>query len=197
MFISVPDPPKTLSAEEQARLLEVVARQGSRRDLALLTLALGTGLRLSELVGLNVGDVTTKSGEVAWKVHLPKGITKGRRGGVAFLPEKVRSVLADHLASKRVIGLSMAQKAPLFQSSQTRRLSLRRVQVIFVHWQRVAGFGRPYHFHALRHTAITSVYRATKDLFLTQRFARHANPITTVAYTHPSDEELYSGIREI
>jgi len=197
MFISVPDPPKTLSAEEQARLLEVVARQGSRRDLALLTLALGTGLRLSELVGLNVGDVTTKSGEVAWKVHLPKGITKGRRGGVAFLPEKVRSVLADHLASKRVIGLSMAQKAPLFQSSQTRRLSLRRVQVIFVHWQRVAGFERPYHFHALRHTAITSVYRATKDLFLTQRFARHANPITTVAYTHPSDEELYSGIREI
>src|SRR5712692_6432149 len=63
---------------------EAVAREGSRRDLALLTLALGTGLRLRELVGLNVGDVATKSGEVAWKVHLPKGITKGRRGGRAF-----------------------------------------------------------------------------------------------------------------
>src|SRR5437773_4978789 len=112
MFLRVPDPPKTLAAEEQARLLEVVARQGSRRDLALLALALGTGLRLSELVGLNVGNVTTKSGEVAWKVQLPKGITNGRRGGVAFLPEKVRSALADHLGSKRVSGYSMALKAP-------------------------------------------------------------------------------------
>jgi hypothetical protein len=36
--------------------------------------------------------------------------------------------------------------------------------------------------------------RATKDLFLTQRFARHASPVTTVAYTHPSDEELYARI---
>ncbi len=173
----------------------MVARHGSRRDLALLTLALGTGLRLRELVGLNVGDVTTRAGEVAWKVDLPKKITKGRRGGVAFLSEKVRSALADYLASKRAIGLSMSQKTPLFQSSQTDRLSLRRVQTIFVHWQREAGFETIYNFHTLRHSAITNVYRATKDLFLTQRFARHANPITTVAYTHPSDEELYEAMR--
>jgi site-specific recombinase XerC len=197
MYIKVPHPPRTLSAEEQTRLLEVVARAGSRRDLALLTVALGTGLRLRELVGLNVGDVTTKSGEVAWRVNLPKGITKGRRGGMAFLPERVRAVLAEHLASKRVAGESMAQKAPLFVSMQCHRLCTRRVQVIFAHWQEVAGFEHHYNFHSLRHAAITSVYRATKDLFLTQRFARHANPITTVAYTHPSDEELYTEIRGI
>ena len=76
MFVRVPDPPKTLSAEEQARLLDVVARQGSRRDLAMLTLALGTGLRLREIVGLNLGDVTTRAGVVAWRVDLPKGITR-------------------------------------------------------------------------------------------------------------------------
>jgi site-specific recombinase XerC len=197
MFIRVPDPPKTLSAEEQARLLEVVARQGSRRDLALLTLALGTGLRLREIVGLNVGDVATKTGEVAWRVDLPKAITKGRRGGVAFLSERVRVALGDYLASKRVCEEPMTRKAPLFRSSMGRRLSLRRLQFIFVEWQEVAGFERPYNFHTLRHTAITNVYRATKDLFLTQRFARHANPITTVAYTHPSDEELYSAISSL
>jgi len=56
---------------------------------------------------------------------------------------------------------------------------------------------RPYNFHALRHTAITNVYRATKDLFLTQRFARHANPITTVAYTHVSDEEMYRSLQHL
>lgn len=194
MFFRVPDPPKTISAEEQSRLLEVIAQQGSRRDLALLTVALGTGLRLCEIVGLNVGDVTTKAGEVAWKVDLPKKITKGRRGGVAFLSERVRAALGGYLAAKRVIGESMAKGAPVFESSMCRRLSPRRVQKIFAHWQRVAGFEHVYNFHTLRHTAITNVYRATKDLFLTQRFARHANPITTVAYTHPSDEELYGKI---
>ncbi len=197
MFIRVPDPPRTLSAEEQTRLLEGVAREGSRRDLALLTLALGTGLRLRELVGLNVGDVSTKSGEVAWKVLLPKGITKGCRGGVAFLSERVRAALGDHIASKRVIGEPIGRTAPLFLSSQFRRLSLRRVQLIFAHWQKAAGFERPYNFHALRHTAITNVYRATKDLFLAQRFARHASPLTTTAYTHVSDEEMYVRLQEL
>jgi integrase len=50
-------------------------------------------------------------------------------------------------------------------------------------------------FHALRHTAVTNVYRATRDLFLAQRLARHASPLTTVAYTHVSDEELFRRVR--
>lgn len=197
MFLRVPDPPKTLSADEQARLIEVVAGRGSRRDLAMLTLALGTGLRLKEVLGLNVGDVTTRAGAVVWKVELPKGITKGRRGGVAFLSEKVRSALAGYLGAKQVIGESMERKAPLFVSCGGRRLCHRQLQANFKRWQEAAGFERPYNFHTLRHTAITNVYRATKDLFLTQRFARHANPITTVAYTHASDEEMYEKISGI
>jgi len=44
------------------------------------------------------------------------------------------------------------------------------VQTMYEHWQRVAGFERHYNFNTLRHTAITNVYRATKDLFLAQRF---------------------------
>jgi site-specific recombinase XerC len=197
MFIRVSPPPKVLSAEEQTRLLEVVAQRGCRRDLTILTLALTTGLRLRELVGLNVGDVMTRSGEVAWRVDLPEKITKGRRGGVAFLSERARAVLRDFLAAKRVMRESMALTAPLFRSSMTRRLSLRRVQVIFARRQREAEFENHCNFHMLRHTAITNVYRATKDLFLTQRFARHASPVTTVAYTHPSDEELYAKIGQL
>jgi len=197
MFLRVPDPPKTLSAEEQSRLLALVAESGCRRDLALLTLALGSGLRLREILGLNVGDVVTKSGEVAWRVDLPKRITKGRRGGVAFLSDRVRAALAPYLEVKRLRKESMAKEAPLFLSYQRHRLSLRRLQMLFTQWQVKAGFERVYNFHTLRHTAITNVYRATKDLFLAQRFARHASPLTTVAYTHPSDEELYSKIGRI
>ena len=49
-----------------------------------------------------------------------------------------------------------------------------------------AAFDRLYPLYALRHTAITNVYRASKGLFLAQRFASHASPLTTVVYTHPS-----------
>ncbi len=47
------------------------------------------------------------------------------------------------------------------------------------------------------HSAVTNVYRASRDLFLAQRFARHARPLTTTVYMHPSDEELFEGIRTL
>jgi len=82
-------------------------------------------------------------------------------------------------------------------SGQSLWLSPRAAQWRFVWWQRKAGFDRRYNFHSLRHSAVTAVYRAEKDLFLAQRFARHASPITTIIYTHPSDEELYAGVQDL
>ena len=48
-----------------------------------------------------------------------------------------------------------------------------------------------------RHTAVTNVYRKSRDLFLAQRFARHVSPLTTTVYTHPSDDEMFSKIRSL
>jgi site-specific recombinase XerC len=107
------------------------AHRGCRRDLALLTLAVTSGLRLRELVGLNVGDVMTRSGEVAWRVDLPKKITERRRGAWPFSRSVPEPCYGIFLAAKRVMRESMALKAPLFRSSYTRRLRLRRFQVIF------------------------------------------------------------------
>src|SRR6266478_3745040 len=89
--------PKTLTAQEQGRLLRAVRAQGSRRDRAILSLALGTGLRLR---GLNVGDVFTEGSAVAWKVRLDPKITKGGRGAVAFLNTGVRGELRLYLRWK-------------------------------------------------------------------------------------------------
>lgn len=96
--------PKTLTKEEQKRLLRAVRSQGSPRDLALLSLALGTGLRLRELAGLNVGDVCPDGKGVVWKVALDQELTKGRRGGVAFLPPAAHRDLRRFLAWKRLHG---------------------------------------------------------------------------------------------
>lgn len=66
---------------------------------------------------------------------------------------------------------------------------------MFAARQKDAALSARFHFHALRHTAITNMYRATHDLLLTQRFARHASPLTTAHYTHPGDEELMAAIQ--
>ena len=189
--------PKTLTAQEQGRLLRAVRAQGSRRDRAILSLAQGTGLRLRELAGLNVGDVFTEGSGVAWKVRLDPKITKGGRGGVAFLNTGVRGELRIYLRWKNQAKEPLEARSPLFLSNQRRRLCLRQIQVLFRKWQAKARFETIYPFHSLRHSAITNIYRATKDLYLTQRFARHSSPLTTTIYTHPTDEELYEGIRRL
>ena len=132
-----------------------------------------------------MGDVSPDGKAVLWKVGLDPKLTKGGRGGVAFLIAGVREELRRYLRWKRRAIEPLETRSPLFLSNQGRRISLRRIQFVFRKWQSAAGFESLYPFHALRHSAITNVYRATKDLYLTQRFARHASPLTT-AGLHPS-----------
>jgi site-specific recombinase XerC len=187
--------PETMTAAEQAALLR--ATKDAPRDHVLYSMALGTGLRLSELLGLNVGDVSPDGREVRMRVTLDPATTKGGRRGEVFLPARLIPKLRAFLACKAAHGESLDGDAPLFVSGQGRRLSPRAAQWRFAWWQRRAGFDRHYGFHQMRHSAVTNVYRATRDLFLAQRFARHASPLTTIVYTHPADEELYEGVRDL
>ena len=185
--------PPTLSTSEQRAILAAV--EGHPREALLISLALGTGLRLAEGVGLDVGDVYVPGGRPRVRVRLRPEIAKRGRAGDVFLPDGLKTKLEQFWAFKLDRRESVDPIAPLFCAQTGRRLSKRRVQVLFRDLQVEAGFDRHYPFHALRHTAITNVYRASRDLFLAQRFARHASPLTTVVYTHPSDEELREGVR--
>ena len=64
----------------------------------------------------------------------------------------------------------------------------------FAVWQRRAGFDRHVNFHVLRHSACSAIYRKTKDIRLTQRFARHKSILTTAIYSHPTDEDLVRAV---
>jgi len=187
--------PETMTAAEQAALLRATGVHSAPRDHVLYSMALGTGLRLSELLGLNVGDVSPDGRAVRQRIVLP--ITKGSRRGEVFLPARLIPKLRRFLAWKRAHGESLEMDAPLFVSGQGRRLSPRAAQWRFAWWQERAGFDRRYNFHCLRHSSVTNVYRATRNLFLAQRFARHASPLTTIVYTHPADEELAEGVRNL
>jgi site-specific recombinase XerC len=187
--------PTTLTTDEQKLILRVTATHP--RDHLIISMALGTGLRLAELVGLNVGDVFTPDGTPRVRVHIRKEIAKGGRAADVFLPAKLVTKLKRFWTWKRRHGESLAPHAPLFCNQSGNRISRRRVQDLWRKWQVRAGFDRLYPLHALRHSAVTQVYRRTRDLFLAQRFARHASPLTTTVYTHPSDEEIARQVRSL
>src|SRR5213594_2173960 len=185
--------PPTLTHGEQKAILRATAR--NIRDHLIYSLALGTGLRLAEIVGLNVGDVYSPDGKPKNRVRLRSEIAKNGRAGDVFLPDALLVKLRKFWRHKTTRREGLLPDDPLFCSQSRVRISPRRVQFAFRTWQVKAGFDRLYPFHSLRHSSITNVYRAKHDLFLAQRFARHVSPLTTTVYTHPSDEDLLAGIR--
>ena len=188
--------PQTLTQAEQRAILRSTSR--NLRDHLIYSLALGTGLRLAEIVGLNVEDVYTPDGKPKNRLHLRPEIAKGGRAGDVFLPDSLMCKLRRFWSWKRRGCEVLGPADPLFCSQGgRRRISPRRVQFAFRTWQVKAGFDRLYPFHSLRHCAIRNVYRKSRDLFLAQRFARHVSPLTTTIYTHPSDQELWASIRRL
>jgi len=187
--------PQTLTTDEQKLILKATAKQP--RDHLIFSMALGTGLRLGELVGLNVGDVYAPDGTPKTRIRIRREIAKRGRAGDVFVPDKLVPKLKRFWKFKVTRREGLDPDEPLFCAQSRRRLSKRRVQFAWREWQKKAGFDRLYPFHCLRHTSVTAVYRQTRDLFLAQRFARHASPLTTVVYTHPDDEEMHCKLRAL
>ena len=189
----MPIAPSTLTAEEQRQLLEITAGDPEAlRDHMLVAVALGTGLRLHEILALNNGDVIREDGQPRARVRLR--VAKGGRRADIFLPRRLQAKLRKFLVWKRRGGESLEPEAPLFVSAQGRRLSKRRAQQIFANWQDRAGLDQRHTFHRLRHSAVNAFYRETRDILLTQRFARHSSLLVTSAYLHPTDDDLAQSV---
>ena len=187
--------PTTMTADEQSLILRVTAQ--NLRDHVIFSLALGTGLRLAEIVGLDVGDVYGPGGVPKVRVRVRREIAKGGRAADVFLPDRLVAKLKRFCTWKQRRGESLDPDAPLFANQSRRRISKRRVQFAWRTWQQRAGFDRLYSFHSIRHSAISNVYRVSRDLFLAQRFARHVSPLTTTVYTHPSDDDMQRSLRRL
>ncbi len=197
--------PKTLTNEEQIKLLKETARRPEDlRDHMLFALALGTGLRVSELVALNVGDVKNGKGAKGLITLRPE-TTKGNKGGEVAMPERLRRKMSRFFKWKVEQGEEMAATAPLFASrgggrSRARagaRLSKRAAQAAFKAWQVRLGFDRICNFHMLRHTFCTNLWRATGDIRLVQRAARHSSPTVTAIYAVPGTEDLLRAVQDL
>jgi len=193
-------PPRTLTETEQATLLKTTGEHARGfRDHMLFALAIGTGLRESELLALDVGDVAGARGKVKRRIVLRvfKRCTDSPAPQEVFLPDALVYKLGRFLNWKKTRAESTAGDAPLFVSRKGNRLSSRRAREAFRTWQQRCGLSRTLSFHSLRHSFCQNLYSRTRDLRLVQRAARHASVTTTTIYAHPSDEDLLRAVRDL
>ena len=142
------------------------------RDLAILTLLLGTGIRVSECVGLDIGDIDFKN-------HGIKIVRKGGNQVVVYFGDEVEQALKDYLAERNTIVPLPGHENALFLSLQNRRISVRSVENLVKKYSSLITNLKTITPHKLRSTYGTSLYRETGDIYLVADVLGHSDVNTT------------------
>ncbi|MFA5099801.1 MAG: tyrosine recombinase XerC [Candidatus Omnitrophota bacterium] len=171
--------PQFLTEEEAARLIEssIPETLSGMRDRAILETFYSTGIRISELVGLNLDDVDVISGIV--KVR-----GKGKKERIVPIGDRAIGAIRGYLEKRDM------QTAALFLNPGRRRISDRGVRYMFKKYILLAGIKQGVSPHTLRHSFATHLLNRGADLRTVQELLGHANLGTTQIYTHLTTERL-------
>lgn len=176
--------PKYLTLEQSQDLLESAEDDGnySARDYCIITLFLNCGMRLSELVGLNLSDINFTENKM-------KLLGKGNKERYIYFNNACRESLLEYINSREN---SVQDPDAVFLSRKNRRISRRRVeQIIDNHLRKIGLSGQGYSVHKLRHTAATLMYQyGNVDTLTLKEILGHESIATTEIYTHLSSNIL-------
>jgi len=163
------------------------------RNAAMIELLLGSGLRVSELCSLVVGDLFLDPGSSNLLVRRGKG---GKTRLVA-ISEALARYLSRYLAWKETAGQSIEPASPLFLSERGCGMHRSAVHRAWKLVLQAAGLPTRHGVHATRHSYAVEVYRRTRDLRLTQRLLGHSSPNTTQVYASLLDDDVRRGVEAI
>ena len=178
--------PKYLDLEESKRLLAAVDGEHKYRDYAILTIFLNCGLRLSELVGINLNDFKDDTLVVTGK---------GDKERIIYLNQACISAIRNYLQVRTTDGVK--DKNALFLSARKQRISNKTIQAMVKKYLKLAGLDEnKYSVHKLRHTAATLMYKYAKtDVRTLQEILGHEQLSTTQIYTHVDDEQRRAAVK--
>ncbi len=184
--------PKYLQLDESLELLQGVSGKYPLRDLCMIVLFLNCGMRLSELVGLNLSDLKISRDHPEESTVLLRG--KGNKERVVYLNAACLDAIEQYLPQRSQIAQQAKHfdKQALFLSSQGNRICNRQVERIVEQALKKAGLDQKgYTVHKLRHTAATLMYRySDADIRVLQEILGHSSLSTTQIYTHVSNEQV-------
>lgn len=172
--------PTYLTLEESVELLDSVHGTNSERDYCILTIFLNCGLRISELIGLNMSDIQDDALRV---------LGKGNKERIVYLNDACKDALAGYLKVRRPI--TGRDHDALFLSSRDQRISRSTVHHLVKERIGQAGLdSNRYSSHKLRHTAATLMVQNGVDVKSVQEVLGHEHLNTTEIYTHIDNESL-------
>jgi len=174
--------PRTLDADQMGRLLAIGGSdQLSVRDRAIMELFYSSGLRLAELVGLDLGALDLKDRTV-------RVTGKGRKTRIVPVGRAARSALESWLRQRAE--LARSDEVALFVGRNGRRLGARAVQLRVAAWARRQGLNVPVHPHLFRHSFASHLLESSGELRGVQELLGHADISTTQIYTHLDFQHL-------
>ena len=188
--------PKYLNLQESEKLLETASNPDNRnnlRDFAILTIFLNCGLRLSELVNIDINDIDFSENKMTV-------IGKGDKERVIYLNKACVDAIKDYLEVRPKEGIKTDKnnsKNALFLSERKERIGRRTVQDIVYKELKAAGLAtKNLSAHKLRHTAATLMYQYGKvDIRALQEVLGHESISTTEIYTHVASEQVKEAIQ--
>lgn len=172
--------PRYLSVDSSLQLLDAVQGPYAERDYCILTLFLNCGMRVSELVGLNLSDIQDNTIRV---------LGKGNKERILYLNAACLSALERYYPTR--ITPHDIDKNALFVSRNRNRINVQTVKWLVKKYLNLAGLdAEKYSAHKLRHTAATLMYQNGVDVRTLQTILGHSNLDTTMIYTHLADESV-------
>lgn len=182
--------PVFLEDSEMTKLFEVLNGEDPHfhRDTAMIRLLYSTGLRVSELVQLNVSDLDTEKHEI-------RVMGKREKERIVMVGDQARRAVAHYLDLERNRYAKKAREKALFLNQHGKRLTSRSVQRLFERLSRLTG--KTLTPHVLRHSFATTLLSNGADLRVVQEFLGHASLQTTQIYTHVTLRKLREVIGNI
>ena len=163
------------------------AHQGPVRDQCIIELALGTGLRVSEISQLKLEDIDLKRGGNSLIVlH-----GKGDKQRIVKFSSKLKTVILEYLEYRD------KDTEFLFPSERRDYMSSNAIQKVFKKWAKRAGLPSRYSIHSCRHCYATALLKVSRNLRLTQMQLGHSNPQTTTVYAQVLDEEITEAVEKL
>ena len=178
--------PKYLTQDEAVTLLSNIQSDFYERDYCILTLFLNCGMRLAELVTIDMGDFRDDTIRI---------VGKGNKERLVYLNDACLDALQRYKKVRASLP-NLADRDALFVSKRTgKRLSARRIEQIVARCLQSAGLsGRGFSPHKLRHTAATLMYQGGVDMLALKEILGHENVSTTQIYTHLNREQLKKAV---
>jgi integrase/recombinase XerC len=174
--------PRTLDVDQAHRLLDSAPTEPlALRDLAMWELAYSCGLRVSELVGVDIDTLDLRAGEV-------RVLGKGRKERMVPVGAKAVEAVQRWLPARGV--LAAPEETALFVGRRGRRIAIREVQTRLKAWASAQGLDVPLHPHMLRHSFATHLLESSGDLRAVQELLGHSDIRTTQVYTHLDFQHL-------